>query len=53
VGHQVYARREGPSAILRCEVCQTETPLREGRFDELNEFIQEHKPCAMPSESGA
>lgn len=44
--HQVFARRTGAAAaVLRCEMCAEEQPLREGRFDDMNDFIREHKGC--------
>jgi hypothetical protein len=51
VGHRVSARREGRAAILKCDACSEEQAMREGAFDGFNDFIQDHRDCALGMDS--
>lgn len=44
--HEVEARREGGRAVLRCRACGGLGEVREGEFDRLNQFVDQHRPCA-------
>ena len=43
----MVARRQGQMAILHCTACGHERKLLDGRFEDVNDFIQRHKGCVQ------